>query len=464
MDQYTPQDSIAALATPWGESALAVLRLSGQDSLTLLEPLLEIEGKPLSQSRGFSLRRGRLRDVHRGGAAIDEIMIAVYHGPKSYTGENSAELFTHGSPAIIRSILELLLASGFRSAGPGEFTLRAFLNGKMDLTQAEAVNEIVRAKTDRARAIALNRLSGSIEREIGDINQSLARILSAVEVRIDYPDEDLQEEIVSPELLDEVRLRIDRLLDSYGIGKILQEGITAVLAGTTNAGKSTLFNRLLREDRAIVSELHGTTRDYLEGVVSIQGIPIRLIDTAGYRERQFDEDPLADRDPIEAEGIKRTDQIIENAHLVLYLVDGVEGIGSTDRSFLDYNARDSRLIRIWNKADASVQDCPERFIALSAQTGFGLSVLSEEIAQKVWQGRGPVDTDSPIIDSLRQKELLKRAQAALALFRDGLGQNRSYDLLAVDLKEAVDALGEISGQITSQDILNTIFSRFCVGK
>jgi tRNA modification GTPase len=287
--------------------------------------------------------------------------------------------------------------------------------------------------------------------------------LAAVEVRIDYPEEDLEDEIVSPETVQEVLTRIEQLLATYGIGKIMQEGITAVLAGITNAGKSTLFNRFLKEERAIVSELHGTTRDYLEGVISVQGIPIRMYDTAGYRHRVLT-GTTAEHDRIEAEGIKRTDQIIQNAQLVLYLVDAAEGISATDQSFFEQNEKDPRLIRIWNKVDLSSTPCPDGFIAVSAQSGTGLAELLEEIARRVWQGRGPLDTEAPIIDSLRQKSLLERSLLGLKHFSHGLEENHPFDVLAVDLKEALDALGEITGKITSQDILNSIFSHFCVGK
>ncbi|MBN1835323.1 MAG: tRNA uridine-5-carboxymethylaminomethyl(34) synthesis GTPase MnmE [Spirochaetales bacterium] len=457
---FYPEDCISALATPWGESALAVIRVSGRGSLQRLAPLFRSTRGSLERAAGHSLLHGLLCESAgaAGQQAIDEVLVAVYRGPRSFTGEDAAEIFTHGSPVIVTRVLESLGAAGFRPAGPGEFTLRAFLNGKLDLTQAEAVNELVRAKTDRARALALSRLSGTIERAIREIKQGLVQLLAAVEVRIDYPEEELE----GPALEDgELALRqeeLERLLASYRIGKVYQEGITVVLAGPTNSGKSTLFNRLLREERAIVSEVHGTTRDYLEGFLSVEGIPVRLYDTAGYREA---------RDELEREGIRRTDAVVRSAQLLLYLVDASRGVGAEDRAFLEGGVGPGApaVVPVWSKADlADPGACPEGFVAVSARTGAGVEELGRRMAAGVLEGVGSTDGDAPVIDSLRQKELLERALAAVRELRRGLREGQPLDVLAVDLKEALDALGEITGEVSSQEILNTVFSRFCVGK
>jgi len=385
------------------------------------------------------------------------VLAAVYRGPKSFTGEDGAELFCHGSPIIIRRLLALLEEAGFRFAGPGEFTLRAFLNRKLDLTQAEAVNEVVRAKTDRARAIALNRLSGAIEQKINQIKSTLIRLSAAVELRLDYPDDEIEEsdKILGEEEVAGCQQELERLLSTYRIGKIYQEGISVVLAGSTNSGKSTLFNRMLREDRAIVSEIHGTTRDYLERFVSVEGIPIKLYDTAGYREQA---------EGVDAEGMRRTDSIVSNADIILYLVDGESGFTAKDEEFLHGSGGEKRLIPVWNKIDRQSSRCPAGFIPISAKEGDGLEELGRAIADKVLTGVGMVDSGEPIIDSLRQKRLLERALQGIKDFRAGLQAAQPLDVLAVDLKEALDALGEITGEVTSQDILNQIFSQFCVGK
>lgn len=464
-DTFYLQDSIAALATPWGESALAVIRVSGRESLDFLDSLFEPASpavQSLKESQGHTILRGAITDCRDQGnpETIDEVLVAVYHGPRSYTGEDGAEIFCHGSPVIIRRMLGLLSDSGFRFAGPGEFTLRAFLNGKLDLTQAEAVNEVVRAKSDRARAIALNRLSGAIERKINQVKESIARLSASVELGLDYAEDEIEpaDDSVSEQAALQCRQELERLLSTYRIGRVYQEGVSVVLAGCTNSGKSTLFNLLLREDRAIVSEVHGTTRDYLEGMVVMQGIPIKLYDTAGFRDQA---------DTIETEGMRRTDSIVENADLVLYLIDAQAGLMPRDERFLAARGGEGRVIPVWNKIDASderEEGPPRGFIGLSAREGRGLEELTRAIVGKVLDGAGSLDSGAPIIDSMRQKRLLERALRGIDDFRAGLADDRPLDVLAVDLKEALDALGEITGEVTSQDILNRIFSEFCVGK
>ena len=462
---FYPEDSIAALATPWGESALAVIRVSGADSLGLLDPLFRPASPgagTLASVQGHTVHHGAIVSNRSNGEPeiIDDVLVAVYRGPKSFTGEDGAEISCHGSPVIVRRLLSLLAGAGFRFAGPGEFTLRAFLNRKLDLTQAEAVNEVVRAKTDRARAIALNRLSGAIEQKITQIKQAVLRLSAAVELGLDYPEEEIGDD--NPvDCRQEAALcqeELERLLATYRIGKLYQEGVSVVLAGRTNSGKSTLFNRMLREDRAIVSEVHGTTRDYLEAVVTIEGIPIKLYDTAGYRDRAG---------TIEAEGMRRTDSIVAAADLVLYLVDAGQGLAAQDEEFLSLQAQAGRTIPIWNKIDCGAADRgpqPSGFAAVSAKEGMGLEALCRRIIDTVLGGAGMAESGEPIIDSLRQKRLLERSLRGIEDFRRGLRKKQPLDVLAVDLKEALDALGEITGEVTSQDILNQIFSQFCVGK
>lgn len=449
---YNPEESIAALATPWGESALAVIRLSGVDSLKLLAGIFSRAGE-IVKAAGNTLHHGRITapDTEE---LIDEVMVAVYRAPKSYTGEESAEIFCHGNPAVIKRLIGALADSGFRYALPGEFTLRAFMNGKLDLTRAEAVNELIRARTDRARALALNRLSGAIEGKVREIRDGLAGILAAVEVQLDYPEEELEGE---KDLIHEAEgwaLEIEKLLSTYSIGKIVQEGLVVAIAGRTNAGKSTLFNRLLKEERAIVSEFHGTTRDYLEGYISIEGIPLKLIDTAGLREAG---------DPLEAEGIRRADKIIRNSDLLLYLVDGSLGLEAEDRELISAYHDNKKLIPVWSKSDIAATGTPEGFIALSALDGTGIAELSREMVSRT-AGNLAGSTEERVIDSLRQKELLERAFSSLEDFKNGLLGEIYLDLIAVDLKEAIDALGEITGEVTSVDILNRMFKDFCVGK
>ena len=457
---YSPLEPIAALSTPWGQSALALVRVSGAGSLGLLEALFEPPGA-LRAAPGHTAVHGRLRDP-AGGELVDEVLVMAYRAPRSFTGEESAEICTHGNPLIVGRVLEMLNRAGFRPAGPGEFTLRAFLNRRLDLTQAEAVNEIVRARTDRARALAVHRLAGSVEGRIRELKQRLLTLEAAVEVRLDYPEEDLPGELAPEAELDGLEAGLAGLASTYRIGRLYQEGVSAVLAGRTNSGKSTLFNRLLREERAIVSEAPGTTRDYLEGGIELEGVPVRLFDTAGYGQAG---------DPVEREGQRRTDALVEGAQLVLYLVDAAAGLQPEDRLFLQRRsgqaspAGQAGLLALWAKADLpGVPEAPAGFLAVSAATGLGIGELAREMGARILAGVGAARGEEAVIDSLRQKELLEGALASFREFRGGLRNGTSLDLLAVDLREALEALGRITGEVVTQDILEEIFSRFCVGK
>ena len=465
MTVRSPDDPIAALATPAATSALAVIRVSGPGSLALLAPLVAGRFDPASAA-GHTLHRCVLKD---GEEHVDEVLLAVYRAPRSFTGEDGAEIFCHGSLPVIARLLSLLTRSGFRAAGPGEFTQRAFLNGRMGLTQAEAVNEIVRARTDRARGLALQRLGGAIESRVRRVREALVDLRASLEVLIDYaedrdadsldPDADRRDgghgQAVDLALLDEAEGALESLVRTYRQGRVYQEGVTVAIAGATNAGKSSLFNLLLRQDRAIVSEVHGTTRDWLEGTASIEGIPVRLMDTAGLRDSS---------DPLESEGIRRTREVIASADAVLYLVDGTRGAGEEDRRFLDGWEGPGALLRAWNKADLpGVLPAPGGFLPVSAVTGEGLGEVQRAIAAAALGG-APVDGSEPLVDSERQRDLMVRAREAVARVRRAAGGGATPDLLAVDLADALDALGEITGEVTSAEILDRMFSRFCVGK
>jgi tRNA modification GTPase len=299
-------------------------------------------------------------------------------------------------------------------------------------------------------------LAGSIEGRIRSLKERLLALQAGVEVRLDYPEGDLSGELAPAAELDGLEAGLSELASTYRIGRLYQEGVTAVLAGRTNSGKSTLFNRLLREERAIVSEAPGTTRDYLEGGIELEGVPVRLFDTAGYREAG---------DPVEREGQRRTDALVDGAQLVLYLVDAAAGLQEQDRRFLSRRSSQPGLVALWAKADLpEAGAAPEGFLAVSAATGQGIAELARRMGQLILGGVGPASGEEAVVDSLRQKELLDRALACFRGFREGLGAGTSLDLLAVDLREALEALGRITGEVVTQDILAEIFSRFCVGK
>jgi tRNA modification GTPase len=446
---HAPDDPIAALATPLASSALAVIRISGRGCLPLLSKLVK-GGRPLPERQGHSIGRCVIRD---GNEDVDEVMLAVYRAPRSYSGEDSAEIICHGSIPVIQRLLSLLTRSGFRPAGPGEFTQRAFLNGRMDLTRAEAVNEIVRARTDRARALALQRLSGAIESRIKAARDGLVRLKAGLEAAIDYPDDSAEGDGIALDVLDRTISLLEGLTRTYRQGRIYQEGVSVAIAGATNSGKSSLFNAMLRQERAIVSEVHGTTRDWLEGSVSLDGIPVRLFDTAGLRDTA---------DPLEAEGMRRTRQVLSGADLVIYLVDSTRGMDAQDDAFLA-GQNGVPVIRIWNKVDLPGLPAPVGFIPLSAITGAGLEQVEAAVAADALGG-APAQAGEPLIDSVRQRDLVARALSALARLREDRARGVSADLLAVDLAEALDALGEITGEVTTAEILERMFADFCVGK
>ncbi len=371
---YQTDDRIAALATPWGESALAVIRTSGEGSVAALSRLFS-RPDALRDAPGGSLRHGFLRDP-QSGENIDEVVIAVWRSPRSYTGEESAEIFCHGSLPGIGRIFDLLIPAGFRRARGGESTLRAFLHGRMDLPRAEAVREIVSARSAEAHSLALHRLQGDLSERIGGIKQRLLGIMAGVELQLDYSEDEAEEYVVPDDELGTAETELGTLLSSYRAGRIYQEGVRVAIAGRTNAGKSSLFNLFLREDRSIVSEIHGTTRDFIESWIDLEGIPLRLYDTAGLRDAEGG---------VEREGILRSGRIIGSADLVLYLVDGGTGLDESDRAFLAENDA-ATVIPVWTKVDAA--EMPDRrmpagFLPLSAVTGEGFDRLSQEMQSRI---------------------------------------------------------------------------------
>ena len=453
---YDTKDPIAALATPWGKSALAVIRTSGEGSIERFAPAFS-RPKALRKASGGSMLHGYVRDAE-SGENVDEVMAAVFRPPGGYTGQESVEIYAHGSPPGLQRLLDLLARLGFRPAAPGEFTLRAFVNGKMDLTSAEAVREIVEAKSARAQGLALGRLSGALGRRIDAVKGRLSALLAAVEVGLDYPEEEIEE---PPELppgeavacAEELR----RLLATYRSGRLYQEGAAVAIAGPTNAGKSSLFNLFLREDRSIVSGIHGTTRDYIESWINIGGIPVRLFDTAGLREADH---------PVEAEGIRRSGEVTEQASLVLYVADAAAGLEETDRRLFEEYREDERYLFLWNKVDLTTAEAPEGWLPLSAETGEGFAELEQRIEARLRSGHaGETEGEGELfIDSARQKRLLEGALEALERAAEGLRAGDPLDMIAPELREALDGLGEITGEVTNADILQQIFSDFCVGK
>lgn len=449
--RYNQDDIICSLATGWGRSALAVIRASGSGTIDALKGIFS-NPNSLGSAAGYSIVYGHILSSSQG-APVDEVLVSIFHDSEGYTGEESAEISCHGGTPAIQGVLEALRGVGFRDAAPGEFTLRAFLNGKIDLTRAEAVQEIVSAKTDHAHSLALGRLSGSVERRIKEINDVLVHVAATLEVQLDYPEEEIDQEL--PPVGSDIsrqKQALSELSSSYRTGKLYQEGVRVALTGETNSGKSSLFNRLLGEERAITSEQHGTTRDYLEGWISLNNIPICLIDTAGFRSVE---------DTVEQEGIRRSTEIRDAADLVIHLIDATKGISAN--TLVGHEPQGT--LWVWNKMDACTTPPPDGVIPVSALTGEGLERLQRAMEEAiVCDTILPSDHGDVVIDSARQKHLLDSAVAALTCVEDGLGAGVPLDGVAVDLRSAINLLGEITGEITSADILEEMFSGFCLGK
>lgn len=442
MGRYNTDDIIFALATAWAQSALAVIRVSGEGCKALLAPHFS-RAKALCEAANATLVHGYLKD--EDGQVVDEVVVAVYDKGHGYTLEESMEISCHGSLAVIRKILELLGRLGMRSAEGGEFTFRAFLHGRLDLTQAEAVQELVSSQSQVSRALALSRLEGSLRSRIEMLKRSLLAITAAVEVQLDYAEDELDEFFFPRVQLVEVIEQLGHLASTYRVGRLYRFGARIVLAGSTNTGKSSLFNLLLKQDRSIVSPIRGTTRDYIEADLDIKGIPIRLYDTAGLRQSD---------DVIESEGIKRTEQLIGQAELVVYLVD------STDVGTLP--EEDERTLVVFNKSDLARP--PHGSLAISAQTGEGVAQLLDAIASRLAKGAVSTGDEQVVIESERQYNLLVLAKQALDRALVLVDQDVPLDIIAVELSEGLEHLGQLTGEVTPADILEQIFSGFCVGK
>lgn len=449
-------DLIAALATPLAESALAVIRTSGAGCI---EAAARCSSSPrrILDAPGNALVFGYVVDP-KTMERIDQVVFGVYRAPKSYTGEDAVEIICHGSVPGIDRILQVLFSNGFRQAAGGEFTLRAFLGGKIDLSRAEAVREIVAARTHTAQSMALRRLDGSIERRVNELKSGLVKVMAAVSIQLDYDEDETGGIDIDLTSIDRIAEALLDLSETYRTGRLYQEGIAVAIAGRTNAGKSSLFNLFLKEDRAIVSDIHGTTRDYIEAPAAVGGIPVRLFDTAGLRE--IDEE-------IEREGIARTGRVIGRADLIIYIVDARVGTtGEDEAAAAGFGG--CPVVKVWNKTDLpDARPRPDGWIGLSTRTGAGFRELEAAVSAAVGAGAGAVrvsESDDVIIDSPRQKRCLDEAREALARVLEGLRSGVPLDAVALDLQTALSALGEITGEVTREDILDAMFSGFCVGK
>ncbi|RUM32438.1 MAG: tRNA uridine-5-carboxymethylaminomethyl(34) synthesis GTPase MnmE [Aquifex sp.] len=447
------REPIVAIATPYGEGAIGIIRLSGKNVLDIVKKFF----KTKSQIKPRYAHFGKLYDEK--GEELDEGILIYYKAPNSYTGEDLVELNLHGNPRILKRALEVFLKAGVRLAEPGEFTKRAFLNGKLDLTQAEAVAELISAKTELARKVALKQLQGELSRYIRPLRESLLELLAYIEADIEFAEEDIptltKEQVL--EMVDRVIQGIRELLKTAKTGKFIREGIKLAIVGRPNVGKSSLFNALLKEERAIVTDIAGTTRDYIEETLQIKEIPVKLIDTAGIRETE---------DVVERIGVERSKQKIAEADLILFVIDASSKITDEDLKIYE-EIKNKEHIIVVNKIDLGIKADLEIFkgkniIKVSALKGEGLENLSEEILKKVGV---QLDESVNIYVSVRHETLLKKAREVLEKFKEEYKiREISPEIAMLDLREAADYLGEILGEVTTEDVLGKIFSTFCIGK
>jgi len=443
-------DTIAAISTPFGEGAIALLRLSGARAVSIADEIFLGKTKP-SASAPHLQRFGKIAD---GAAVIDDALLTVFRAPASFTGEDVVEIACHGGILVTRRILQLLLARGARSADPGEFTQRAFLNGRMDLTQAEAVMDLIRAQTDLALRAATEQLEGRLGEKIRDLRGRLLALLAHVEAFIDFPDEDIDPDAGASLLknLDTVREGIALLLRTADHGKILREGVRTVIYGAPNVGKSSLLNALLGYERAIVSDTPGTTRDTIEEVINLRGIPLRLVDTAGMREAG---------DQIERQGIERARGQIERADLALRVADASQPRPGS----IAPNADARREILILNKSDLGEHPgwSGAEAVRLSCKTGEGMEALAEKIFDRVMGGNIATADASIAINTRHQACLIKAEQYCNAAKR-AIEEKLSPEFISVELRAALESVGEVVGKVDSEELLGVIFSTFCIGK
>ncbi len=453
-------DTIAAIATPLGEGGLAVIRISGPQALAVAErcftPLGKTAQKP-SVALSHTIHYGR---VVREGRTVDEVMLAVMLGPRTLTREDVVEITCHGGLLPAKLVLDAVLAAGARLAEPGEFTRRAFLNGRIDLTQAEAVADVIHSRTELALAAANEQLAGKLSQRINVLRDEMVRTLAHVEAHIDFPDEDIAPDTRRQliERLERGVAFIDELLRTSREGQILRRGIRAAIVGRPNAGKSSLLNQLLGRERAIVSAIPGTTRDTIEETANIRGLPVVFVDTAGLRESG---------DEIEAEGMRRSREALSQAELVLHVLDNSEPLTKSDEVYLAEFAGKRRIL-VRNKMDLpELLKLPEaaaaRTVKVCALTGQGIEGLKDAIKELVWAGEIRAEMLEVMINS-RHQEALGRAREATERTLAGLRSDQTLELVAMELRIAVNAVGEIVGKTATEDILDSIFSQFCIGK
>ncbi|MGB1392688.1 MAG: tRNA uridine-5-carboxymethylaminomethyl(34) synthesis GTPase MnmE [Flavobacteriaceae bacterium] len=458
-------DTIIALATPSGAGAIAVIRLSGSKAIAMVDASFKsISTKKLVSQKTHTIHLGHIVEDSR---VLDEVLVSVFKNPKSYTGEDVVEISCHGSSYIQQEIIQLFVRNGARIANPGEFTLRAFLNAKLDLSQAEAVADLIASDNKASHQIAMQQMRGGFSNEIKVLRDELLNFASLIELELDFSEEDVEfaNRKQFEELLERIIKVLKHLIDSFSTGNVIKNGIPISIIGAPNVGKSTLLNALLNEDKAIVSDIAGTTRDAIEDEITIEGIKFRFIDTAGIRTTE---------DTIESIGIKKTFEKITQSQVVLYLLDATKVTTETIQIFnseirkIQEQYPDKQLIVVANKMDEADQEYIEtsfvypHTLFTSAKSGLGIGTLKAKLLEFV--NTGALRNNDTIITNSRHYDSLLKALAEVQKVQQGMDANLSGDLLAIDIRQALYHFGEITGEITSDDLLGNIFANFCIGK
>lgn len=462
MATVTEFDTIAAISTPPGEGAISIVRMSGEEAVSIAQKVFS--GKDLTQAKSHTINYGHIVDP-KTHEEIDEVMVSLMLAPKTFTREDVVEINCHGGIVATNRILQLLLVNGARLAEPGEFTKRAFLHGRIDLTQAESVMDLIRAKTDRSMKIALNQLDGNLSHLIDSLRKDILDVLAQVEVNIDYPEYDDVEEMTTRLLREkaiEIKQRIEQLLKTASQGKIMREGLATALVGRPNVGKSSLLNHLLHEDKAIVTDVAGTTRDVIEEYVNVSGVPLKLIDTAGIRETD---------DKVEKIGVERSKKAIEQSDLVLLVLNAAESLTKEDLELIRLT-NDKKRIIILNKTDleekldrkelAKISENAPVY-ATSILKNEGVEALEEAISKLFFNGIENSQS-TVMVTNARHIALLKKSQNSLDSVLEGISSGMPVDLVQIDMTEAWNLLGEITGESYEDELLDQLFSQFCLGK
>ena len=458
---YDTTDTIAAIATPLGESGIGVIRISGSKAYDVGDAIFQSKSSlPLAQRRDRSIQYGLI--VDDDGKAVDEVILLIMKGPRSYTAEDVLEIQCHGGRQSLSEILGLVLRHGARLANPGEFTQRAFVNGRIDLAQAEAVMDVIQAKSAQGLTSAVSQLEGRLSRVVGDMRLHLTDFITRLEVTVDYPEEDL-EDIEVPDIagaIREMERRLDDMLAESKSGRMMRDGVMAAIAGTPNAGKSSLLNRFLETERAIVTDVPGTTRDVIEEWISIQGVPICLVDTAGIRSTD---------DTVEQIGVRRAKEYMERADIILVVVDQSRPLQEEDRQILE-TAKGRQALIVLNKEDLQpafeteeLQSYGLPLLSISASTGAGMGELKDAMLSLALK-QGLMAAQSALLANTRHIELVRQSREALQRALDTIEAGMPVDCAIVDIREAWELLGSITGDTVHDDIIEEIFSRFCLGK